>query len=283
MDDATSELYAGFWSRRRAPVLQLRRRGSVHHPRLFSVCTVIAVVITVHPRRRRPGGSSAPPPSSAAPCGQLAIQMIAAYSPEARGRSERMFRTQQQRLVRELASAELPTWPRLIATWKYYPAAFNAEFAQPALEPGSAFVPWAGADLDHIVCWQVERQVGADNCVSFGRLTLQIPTHRHRFQFVKPPCACISISMARWRCSMDPAVWLVTAPTVSSSRTSSVPRNVRSRPPETAGSRLSGSARDPRSRHMTKRTTYVLLNRTVLFATNIARLEMSSDKPHRFV
>lgn len=117
---------------------------------------------------------------------QLGIEMIAAYSPQARGRSERAFRTHQARLVRELAVAgitEMTAANRYLE--EHYRPAFNAEFAQPALEPGGAFVPWLGGALEDILCEQFERRVGADNCVSFGRLTLQIPRQRHRCHFVK--------------------------------------------------------------------------------------------------
>ena len=117
---------------------------------------------------------------------QLGIEMIAAYSPQARGRSERAFRTHQERLVRELAAAgitEMDAANRYLET-QYRPA-YNAEFAQPALEPGCAFVPWLGGALDDILCEQFERRVGADNCVAFERLTLQIPRQRHRCHFVK--------------------------------------------------------------------------------------------------
>lgn len=61
-----------------------------------------------------------------------------------------------------------------------YRQVYNAEFAQPALEPGSALAPWAGALLDGILCEQFERKVGADNGVTFGPLTLRIPRQRHR-------------------------------------------------------------------------------------------------------
>lgn len=117
---------------------------------------------------------------------QLGIEMIAAYSPQARGRSERAFRTHQARLVRELATAgitDMSAANRYLE--EHYRPAFNAEFAQPALEPGSAFVPWRGGALDDILCEHFERRVGADNCVTFGRLTLQIPRQRHRCHFVK--------------------------------------------------------------------------------------------------
>jgi hypothetical protein len=98
----------------------------------------------------------------------LGIQMIAAYSPEARGRSERAFQTHQDRLVKELALygiTDMDVANRYLAQ-KYLPA-FNAEFMRPAPEEGSAFIPWKGENLDDILCEQDERTVSADNCVSF--------------------------------------------------------------------------------------------------------------------
>jgi transposase len=74
---------------------------------------------------------------------QLGIQMIAAYSPEARGRSERAFQTHQDRLVKELALhgiTDMDVANRYLAD--VYLPAFNAEFMQPALEEESAFIPW---------------------------------------------------------------------------------------------------------------------------------------------
>jgi hypothetical protein len=104
----------------------------------------------------------------------------------ARGRSERSFGTHQQRLVSELAAAgstEMSAANGYLE--RCYRPAHNDEFAQPALKPDSAFVPWAGTHFDDILCEQFERKVGVDNCVSFGRPTLQIPRQRHRCQFVK--------------------------------------------------------------------------------------------------
>jgi transposase len=116
----------------------------------------------------------------------LGIEMIPAYSPEARGRSERAFATHQGRLPQELAAAGIAT---LEAANRYleqiYRPAFNAEFQQPAREEGSAFVPWIGGSLDDILCEQDERTVGHDNCVRFEGITLQIPPDRHRCHYVK--------------------------------------------------------------------------------------------------
>jgi transposase len=117
---------------------------------------------------------------------QMGIEMIAAYSPEARGRSERMFRTHQERLPKELALAGITD---MAAANRYlsevYLPAFNAEFMQIAPEEGSAFVPWIGGELDDILCERHERVVGNDNCVSFETLKLQIPQDRHRCHYVK--------------------------------------------------------------------------------------------------
>ncbi|UZN50298.1 hypothetical protein KZ686_06930 [Cupriavidus cauae] len=117
---------------------------------------------------------------------QLGIEMIAAYSPEARGRSERAFATHQDRLPKELALAgitDMAQANRYLA--EVYLPAFNAEFAVPAREEGSAFVPWIGANLQDILCEQIERTVGNDNCVRLDNLSLQIPADRHRCNYVK--------------------------------------------------------------------------------------------------
>jgi transposase len=117
---------------------------------------------------------------------QLGIEMIPAYSPEARGRSERMFRTHQDRLPKELEAAGITD---MGAANEYiqqvYMPAFNAEFMQPAMEEGSAFVPYVGRDLSDILCEQHERVVGNDNCVSFEGIKLQIPKDRARLHYVK--------------------------------------------------------------------------------------------------
>ena len=117
---------------------------------------------------------------------QLGIEMIAAYSPEARGRSERAFGTHQGRLPQELQLAGIKT---MAAANRYlaeaYMPAFNAEFMQPAREEGTAFVPWIGGNLADILCEQFERTVGNDNCVRFEGLFLQIPAAQHRCHFVK--------------------------------------------------------------------------------------------------
>jgi len=117
----------------------------------------------------------------------LGIQMIAAYSPEARGRSERAFLTHQDRLPKELALhgiTDMDAANRYLE--KEYRPNFNNEFMQPAAEEGSAFVPYTGGeDLDDILCIQEERTVSADNCVSFEGMKLQIPPDKYRCNYVR--------------------------------------------------------------------------------------------------
>lgn len=116
----------------------------------------------------------------------LGIQMIAAYSPEARGRSERAFETHQDRLVKELALQRITNMDaaNYYLAHVYLPA-FNAEFMQRAPEEGSAFVPWKGDNLDDILCEQNERTVSGDNCVSFDGMKLQVPADRYRCHYVR--------------------------------------------------------------------------------------------------
>jgi len=116
----------------------------------------------------------------------LDIRHIGAYSPEARGRSERMFGTLQDRLVKELADAGIETIEaanRFIA--ETYLPAHNRAFMVEAAEPGTALVPWTRADLDEVLCQQEDRVVDHDNTVSFERLKLQLEPSPLRRHFVR--------------------------------------------------------------------------------------------------
>jgi len=117
---------------------------------------------------------------------QLGIEMIPAYSPEARGRSERMFRTHQGRLPKELVANNITTMEaanRYIK--KIYLPAYNKEFKQEQLEKGSAFVPFIGTNIEDTLCEHYERTVTPDNCVSFEGRILQIPPDKYRCHYVK--------------------------------------------------------------------------------------------------
>ncbi len=107
---------------------------------------------------------------------QLWIEMIAAYSPQARGRSERAFQTHQDRLVKELAAAGITDMEQANAYLRNdYLANFNAAFMRPPRAQGCAFVPCPDlVVLDDILCEHRERTVGQDHCVPYPGLT------RHR-------------------------------------------------------------------------------------------------------
>ncbi len=116
---------------------------------------------------------------------QLGIEHIAAYSPQARGRSERAFSTHQDRLPKELALAGITD---RAAANRYleqvYMPRHNAEFAVPAAASGTAYVPFIGG-LPDVLCEQFERVVTNDNCVSFEGMKLQIPADQSRHHYVK--------------------------------------------------------------------------------------------------
>ena len=116
---------------------------------------------------------------------QLGIEHIPSYSPEGRGRMERLFGTLQGRLpplLRQAGLVSVEAANRWLAT--VYIPQHNARFAVPAAEEGTAFVPFVAA-LDDILCVQEERVVGRDNTVRYEGRVLQIPEQRHRRHFVK--------------------------------------------------------------------------------------------------
>ena len=112
---------------------------------------------------------------------QLGVEHIPSYSPQARGRSERLNRTFQDRLVNELRVAGIQT---LDAANRYLTETFlpvhNATFARAPRDPASAFVPLGDVDLDPILCHAEDRVVARDNTVSFGRRVLQIASQPGR-------------------------------------------------------------------------------------------------------
>jgi len=117
---------------------------------------------------------------------QLGVTHIASYSPQARGRMERVFGTLQKRLPQELRLAKIKTMAAANRYLKdHFVPDYNARFAVPAAEPGSAFVPYVGRPLADVLCLQEDRVVGADNCVSYKRRSLQIPPQRHRQHYVR--------------------------------------------------------------------------------------------------
>jgi transposase len=118
---------------------------------------------------------------------QLGIEHIASYSPEARGRMERVFRTLQDRLPKELRLAgigdDVAAANRFIR--EVYLPAHNARFAVAAEQPGSAFVPAQPAQWRDVLCCHEERVVANDNTVRYHGRILQIPESPLRRHFVR--------------------------------------------------------------------------------------------------
>ena len=112
---------------------------------------------------------------------ELGIQMIPAYSPQARGRSERNFATWQGRLPQELRLRQVRN---LVAANRflrdYFISKFNRRFQVVDIQRGDAFVPCRSRDLERIFSLQFDRSVNRDNTVNFQNLSLQIERVRWR-------------------------------------------------------------------------------------------------------
>ena len=106
---------------------------------------------------------------------ELGVQMIPAYSPQARGRGERSFSTWQGRLPQELRLRGITTLEAANAFLRqHYIQEFNSRFTVAAAQSGTAFVPIGSQDLDRIFSIQHERTVHNDNTVRLANMTLQI-------------------------------------------------------------------------------------------------------------
>ena len=187
LDDATGECYSlffceqeGTWSSFRGVRETLEAKG------LF--CSLYTDRASHYWHTPKAGGKvdKANPTQFGRAMAELGIEMIPAYSPEARGRSERPFRTHQDRLVKELAKAGIT---QMDAANRYlldtYMPAYNAEFGHEPRQAGHAFVPVLDTALANILCEKHTRVVGRDNCIQFDGKRLQIPADRHRLNYVK--------------------------------------------------------------------------------------------------
>ena len=186
MDDATSEIYSAFFVAEEGTMSSFRALTDViaEHG-LF--CALYADRASHYWHTPEAGGKvdKDNPTQVGRALAQLGIELIAAYSPEARGRSERMFGTLQGRLPRELRLAGITTMEEANRFVRdVYLPEHNARFARSPEETASAFVPFAGT-LEEILCVQEERVVGNDNTVRYKGRVLQIPEQRHRHHYVK--------------------------------------------------------------------------------------------------
>jgi transposase len=117
---------------------------------------------------------------------ELGIQMIPAYSPEARGRSERLFGTWQNRLPKELKLHNIKTIPdanryilEVFLPW------YKNNLVKTPPQKGSAFTPYRGKNLDLIFSIKEQRTVNCDNTVQWNNRFLQIQPSNFRISFAK--------------------------------------------------------------------------------------------------
>lgn len=212
MDDATSEIYSAFFvaeegtmSSFQALLEVIGRRG------LFGALYADRGSHYWYTPSAGKGVDYKTPTQVRRALDELGITLIPARSPEARGRSERMFGTLQGRLPQELRSAGITS---IEAANRYLSEVFlpahNRRFQVKAAEPDTAFVGYVG-ELKEVLCIREDRVVGRDNCVSYQRLSLQLPPDRQRHHHVKArvkvheyPDGCLAVfrgprCLARYR------------------------------------------------------------------------------------
>lgn len=113
---------------------------------------------------------------------ELGIQMIPAYSPQARGRSERSFGTWQGRLPQELRLAGITSLEEANRFLReQYRREFNTRFMVKPAQPGTAFRRCGRSDLDWVFTIQTERVVAKDNTVAIAARSWQIDKSRFRY------------------------------------------------------------------------------------------------------
>lgn len=187
LDDATSAIYSAFLVAEEGTASTLRGLGEViaRHGLFCELYTDRGSHYFYTPKAGE-AVSRRQPTQVGRALAQLGIGHIAAYSPQARGRSERMFRTLQDRLPKELRLAGITTVDAANA-WlaEHYIAQHNAAFAVTAGQEGTAFVPDRAAAWREALCIQEERRVGNDNTVVWRRLRLQIPPSPIRSHYVR--------------------------------------------------------------------------------------------------
>jgi len=133
---------------------------------------------------------------------RLGVEHIPAYSPQARGRSERVNRTLQDRLVNELRVAGVTTLEAANAYLRdVFIPQYNETFSRPPRDPESAWVAVSDADLEQILCHEEPRVVGPDNVVALGTTALQIAKQPGR-----RTCAGLTVTIRRYL-SGEYAIW----------------------------------------------------------------------------
>ncbi len=182
MDDATSEIYyAQLVEAESTHSVMVALREVIETRGLFcSLYSDRAGHFFVTPKRGEKVDRSRPTQVGRA-LQELGVRMIAAYSPQARGRSERNFGTWQGRLPQELRLRGIVDLERANEFLRHeYIGQFNSRFAVPAAQRGTAFVRAPRKDLDWVFSTQHERTVSNDNTVSLDNRVLQLNKTRWR-------------------------------------------------------------------------------------------------------
>jgi transposase len=192
LDDATSRIYSAFLVEEEGTMSTFRALAEViaEHGLPCALYTDRGSHY-FHTPKAGDKVAKVPPTQVGRALAQLGVEHIAAYSPEARGRSERAFGTLQDRLCKELVLAEITT---VEAANRYIEEVYlpdhNTRFAVAPEEPETAFVADRAGAYRDILCVQEERVVGpshisGDNTVRYRGLSLQIPPSPIRPHFVK--------------------------------------------------------------------------------------------------
>ena len=207
MDDATSDIYSAFFV---AEPCRASRRVSeaIRAKGLFCSLSRCASHYWNTPEAGGKVDKDTPTQVGRA-LAQLGIELIPAYSPEARGRSERMFGTLQKRLPQELRLAGITDMVEANRFLKEVPQ-HNARFATPAEDRGTAFVPFTGA-LDDILCIHEERTVCKRQHGALQAPGIQIPAGRHPPPLRQGQGPRPEYPDGQWPSSMDRDVWRDTA------------------------------------------------------------------------
>jgi hypothetical protein len=187
MDDATSEVYSAFFVEEEGTWSSLQGvRETIEKKGLF--CSFYSDRGSHYWHTPEAGGKvdKNNPTQFGRALDELGIERIAAYSPQARGRSERLFNTWQDRLPKELAAEGIADMHSANAFVKeVFIPDFNKRFSVLPMESGNAFVSLLGMRLKDILCLKTERTVRNDNCVKYQGKILQIPKQQQRCHYVK--------------------------------------------------------------------------------------------------
>ena len=116
---------------------------------------------------------------------QLNMTSIAARSPQAKGRIERLWGTFQDRLVSELRVANAQTKEEANAVLEEYLPRFNARFVVPAAQPGLAWQAIPATLAEDCFCWHEERTVSRDNMISYHGRRVQLLASEQRTSWVR--------------------------------------------------------------------------------------------------